>query len=548
MKNLQRNPVDYYDTFIDLMDGFLKKHPKDPAITEYGRFGDQKDYTYEDMATDALDIAEALRFEGYEDTRFAILSENSYQWLISYFGIAAGKNVAVCIDTEQSDEVILDMLAYVEPRAVFCSEQFFELAKEFVAKRDVKIVLMNAEVEGYLTLDQIVGHGREKRLSGKGVLRTLSVQPEDDAVIAYTSGTSSEPKAVVLSQRGVLWNAADGMSHLKTEQRCFIALPFYHTYSMGCMLISMLHGAHITINGNMKTLFRDLTTCRPEAMAAVPLMIEALYNQLWITAEKNGKKEAMRKLIDRNLKLKKIGIKIGLDHLVKAKEAIIGPLHYVTSGGAHISKQICEELDLFGIRIIQGYGVTECAPIVALNGNHFCRFESVGQLIPHVEVKIVEEEIWVKGPCVMKGYFKNEALTKEAMEDGWFKTGDLGYFDSQNYLHLTGRKKELIVFKNGKKILPQVIEEKIYKIPLVKEVVLYGTAIGDDRDEVKLAASIYPDPALTAHMESFEILERINMEIDKLNQGMPFYQKIQLVTLRKTPFEKTSQGKIKRNS
>ncbi len=548
MRNLQRNQVDYYDTFLAMMDGFMAKHPKDLAITEYSRFGDQSDYTYEDMVTDSLDIAEALRFDGYEDKRIAIVSENSYQWLIAYFGITSSKNVAVCIDTEQSDESILTMLAYIEPSAIVCSEQFIDIIADFAKKNNVKVVLSNTEIDGYISLKQVIEYGKEKRLSGKGVLRTANLKAEDDAVIAYTSGTSSEPKAVVLSQRGVIWNAADGMSHLKTAQRCFIALPFYHTYSMGCMLISMLHGAHITINGNMKTLFRDLTTCRPEAMAAVPLMIEAMYNQLWITAEKNGKKEAMRKLIDRNLKLKKIGLKIGLDHLVKAKEAVIGPLHYVTSGGAHISKQICEELDLFGIRIIQGYGVTECAPIVALNGNNFCKFESVGQVIPHAEVKIVDEEIWVKGPCVMKGYFKNEKLTQEAMEDGWFKTGDLGHFDSQGFLHLSGRKKELIVFKNGKKILPSVIEEKIYKIPLVKEVVLYGTAIGDDRDEVKLAASIYPDPELTAHMESFEILERINMEIDKLNQGMPFYQKIQLVTLRKTPFEKTSQGKIKRNS
>lgn len=548
MKNLQRNPVDYYDTFLEMLDGYMAKHPKDLAITEYGRFGDQMDYTYEQMVTDSLDVAEALRFDGHEDKRIAILSENSYQWLIAYFGIAASKNVAVCIDTEQSDEMILSMLSYVEPAMVICSETFIDIIEEFTKKNNIKVILTNAEIDDYTTMDQVVAYGREKRLSGKGVLRTVNIKPEDDAVIAYTSGTSSEPKAVVLSQRGVLWNAADGMSHLKTAQRCFIALPFYHTYSMGTMLISMLHGAHITINGNMKTLFRDLTTCRPEAMAAVPLMIEAMYNQLWITAEKNGKKEAMRKLIDRNLKLKKIGLKIGLDHLVKAKEAIIGPLHYVTSGGAHISKQICEELDLFGIRIIQGYGVTECAPIVALNGNHFCKFESVGQVIPHAEVKIVDEEIWVKGPCVMKGYYKNPALTDQVMEDDWFKTGDLGYFDSQGFLYLSGRKKELIVFKNGKKILPQVIEEKIYKIPLVKEVVLYGTAIGDDRDEVKLAASIFPDPAATAHMESFEILEHINREIEKLNQGMPFYQKIQLVTLRKTPFEKTSQGKIKRNS
>lgn len=547
MKTLQRNMVDYYDTFLALLDGFVEKHPEDLAVSEYDFRGERTDYSYARMAEDALNLAEALCFDGYQKQRIAILSENSYAWLVSYFGIGVSGNIAACIDTEQSDETILSMLEYVEPSMIICSEQFFEIIEAFVQEKQITLILTNAQEEGYETWEQLVLRGHQQRCLGADVARKILVNPEDDAVIVYTSGTSSEPKAVVLTQRGILWNAADGMSHLRTEQHCFIAIPFYHTYSLGCVLISMLHGAHVTINGNMKTLFRDITACRPEAMAAVPLMIESLYNQLWIAAEKKGKKDAMRKLIDRNLKWKKLGISFGREHLVKAKEELIGPLHYVTSGGAHISKQVCEELDLFGIRIVQGYGVTECAPIVALNGNHFCRFESVGQVVSHAEVKLVEGEIWVKGPCVMKGYYKNKALTQEAMEDGWFKTGDLGYFDRQGFLHLSGRKKELIVFKNGKKILPQVIEEKLYQIPYIKEAVIYGTAIGADRDEVKLAVSVYPDPQACDHMEPFEILEHINREIDVVNQEMPFYQKIQLVTIRKTPFEKTSQGKIKRN-
>lgn len=547
MKTLQRNMVDYYDTFLALLDGFVEKHPEDLAVSEYDFRGARTDYSYARMAEDALNLAEALCFDGYQKQRIAILSENSYAWLVSYFGIGVSGNIAACIDTEQSDETILSMLEYVDPSMIICSEQFFEIIEAFAQEKQITLILTNAQEEGYETWEQLILRGHQQRCLGADAARKILVNPEDDAVIVYTSGTSSEPKAVVLTQRGVLWNASDGMSHLRTEQHCFIAIPFYHTYSLGCVLISMLHGAHVTINGNMKTLFRDITACRPEAMAAVPLMIESLYNQLWIAAEKKGKKDAMRKLINRNLKWKKLGISFGGEHLVKAKEELIGPLHYVTSGGAHISKQVCEELDLFGIRIVQGYGVTECAPIVALNGNHFCRFESVGQVVPHAEVKLVEGEIWVKGPCVMKGYYKNKALTQEAMENGWFKTGDLGYFDRQGFLHLSGRKKELIVFKNGKKILPQVIEEKLYQIPYIKEAVIYGTAIGAGRDEVKLAVSVYPDPQACDHMEPFEILEYINREIDVFNQEMPFYQKIQLVTIRKTPFEKTSQGKIKRN-
>lgn len=548
MNHLRRNTVDYYDTFRDLLDGFREKYGESPAITEYSRFGEEASYTYGQMAEDAFDLGESLRYEGYEDKKIAIISENSYHWIVSYFGITSSKNLAVCIDIEQSDETILSMLEYVEVDMIFCSETFASMCKSYCEQNEIEMVLMNCDSAEDETVGKRIAFGKEKRLAGSGVFRTAALHGEDAAVIAFTSGTSAAPKAVVLTQRGVIWNAADGMSHLKTEQKCFIALPFYHTYAFGTVLISMLHGAHITINGNMKTLFRDLKTCRPEAMSAVPLMIETLYNQLWVKAEAAGMKEKMRKLIDINLKLKKIGVRIGTGRLVQAKEQEIGPLHYITSGGAHISKQICEELDLFGIRIIQGYGVTECAPIVALNGNNFCKFGSVGQVIPHAEVRIVEGEIWVKGPCVMKEYYKNKAMTEESFEDGWFKTGDLGYFDAQGYLFLTGRKKELIVFKNGKKIHPQTIEEKVYQIPYVKEAIIYGTLIGENQDEVKLALSVYPDPLFAETKASFEILEIINQEVDKINRGMPFYQKIQLVTLRKTPFEKTASGKIKRNS
>jgi long-chain acyl-CoA synthetase len=283
-------------------------------------------------------------------------------------------------------------------------------------------------------------------------------------------------------------------------------------------------------------------------MFAVPLIVEALRNQIWLGAERAGKAEGLRRLLRTCGRGRKLGVRLARDAVQEVHDTLFGKLHLIICGGAHLDQEIIEEFDLLGVQILQGYGISECAPLVSVNCNYANKIGSVGRPMPSVEVRIVADEVWVRGPSVMQGYYNAPEQTAEALEDGWFKTGDLGYLDRDGYLFLTGRRKNLIVFKNGKKISPERLENLLARIPLVKEVMVYGAANGSSADDVKLTASIFPDPERTVGLTSYEVLDLLQKEVDQINASLPAYQQIHMITVRDKEFVKTGTKKIKRYS
>ncbi len=544
MKKFPLNPVCLYEDFYQFLREIRQKYTDKPALTYFTRRGEERSFSYNQLTEQALALRESLFLRKLNGRHIAIVGENSYEWILAYLAIAASGGVAVCIDAEQPDETIREMVLAADAQAVFASGTYLPICRPLLQNNRITGLFRLEEKEGEEDcLADLCRQGREAGTNTTGP----SLSPQSTAVIVYTSGTTSTSKPVMLSHQALLHNAGNSLSYLKGQERVFTSLPFYHTYGMtSAVLATFGRGAHMLINGDLKTVMRDLHLAQPDSMCTVPLMVEAIHKGIWMNAEKSGKADDLRALLKRDKLMRKLGKNSIHPALEAVRKQAVGTLTMITCGGAHLSPDITEEFQSMGLTILQGYGITECSPLVAVNSDYCNNPESVGFVIPEMEVKIVEGEIWVRGISVMNGYYKQEELTREAMEDGWFKTGDLGYLDKNDYLYITGRKKDLIVFKNGKKISPEKVEEQLRTIPLIKEVMVYGAASGTTADDVTLAATIYPNPELSAGLSSYEVLEQLQKAVDQINADLPPYQQIQLVNIREKEFEKTASQKIKR--
>ena len=552
MKRIPLNKADYYETFPAYLDGISRKFGEKPAITYFTRKQEAVTASYAQLTRQALCAAHALQARGYAGKHLAIVAENSYDWLVAYLAIASAGAAAVCIDVEQSDENIRQMIAQADAVGVFASETYLPICRmqEDGTPAGWDLFLLGKGPDDEETVQDLCREGAALIGQKDNRIDELASDPDATAAIVYTSGTTSLSKPVMLSHRAILYNASDAIRDVNAGPRVFSALPFYHSYGMtGAVLDTLVRGAQLCINGNLKTMMRDLYLSEPDSMITVPLVVEMLYKQLWLSAEKEGKADQLQSLLKVCRILKKLHLPWENKTLSGIRQKMVGSLHVIVCGGAHLEKKICEDFELFGIQILQGYGITECAPMVSTNGNQYCKMGSVGLVMEHYQVKTVEDEIWVKGASLMSGYYKQPQATKEAMsEDGWFKTGDLGHLDKDGFLYITGRKKNLIVFKNGKKVSPEKLEEQLRKIPMVREVMVYGAANGSSEDTVVVAASIYPDPELSKGMSSYEILEHLQAKIDQLNTTLPLFQQIQMIHIRDQEFAKTASKKIKRHT
>ncbi|MGI5896122.1 MAG: AMP-binding protein [Oscillospiraceae bacterium] len=552
MKQIPLNSVDYYTTFADFLSGISHKYSAKPAISYFTRRKEERCYTYGELTAQVFALRAALTARGLAGKHIALVGENSYRWILTYLAVAASGGVVVCIDIEQPVDAIREMILAADAAAIFASSSCLSICAPLVGE-DSSVRLLAAledepsepNVAGFAALCE---EGRAL-LDEKGdPCQGLRINPTQTAAIVYTSGTTSTSKPVMLSQQGILHNASDAMAYVSLGGRVFTSLPFYHTYGMTCsVLTGLIVGAHVFINGDLKTVMRDLHLSNPVTMMSVPLLIEAIHNQIWLSAEKEGKAAGLQKLF----KIQRIASKLHLSWRSKVLDDIrkkaVGSLRIMISGGAHLSPDIEEEFELLGILVLQGYGITECAPLISVNRNELHKTGTVGMALHGCAAKTVDGEIWFKGINVMNGYYKSPELTAEVMEDGWFKTGDLGSIDKDGFITITGRKKSLIVFKNGKKISPEKLEEQLRKIPLVKDVLVYGAPTGVSADDVKLSASIYPDPERAAGLSSYEILEHLQQEVNKINSDLPLYQQVQMIHIREQEFSKTASKKIKRN-
>jgi len=467
---------------------------------------------------------------GIRNEKIALIGENSYHWILSYFAVVNGGNTIVPLDPEINEDDLVKLFVNTEISSVICTERYSEKIAKIKYKIELKHIII-AERD----ISKLILQGQELISKGERSFIDFEVRSDVCSAILYTSGTTSQPKGVMLSHKNIAANAVVSIRNVFFAGTSILVLPLYHTFSLtASVLCVLLSGRTVSVNNDIKEFKNDLIGYQPQNLVLVPMIIESLYKQIWIQAKREKKDVLLRKFIAVSNLLMKVKIDLRKKIFSSVHKSFGGNLDFIISGGAPIQDKYVKGFRELGIQILNGYGITECSPVISVNRNHYFRDCSVGQILDGVEIKILGDEIFVKGDIVTEGYYKNEAQTSEALQEGWFKTGDLGYMDNDGFLYITGRKKNLIVLSNGKNVSPEAIEDYLYKLDYIKEAIVFQK--GD-----LIEAEIYLGDENTEQHK-----KQIEQDIKTINSNLPIYMNISNVIVREIEFPKTSTKKIRR--
>lgn len=517
-------------------------------------------YTVKEFHDRVREVGTGLFALGLNGKNIAIVGENSYNWIVAFFAIVCGGGVAVPIDKELSDKDISMLISKGDAEAVFMSRTYISTAELHLNNDDKcqKIFLMNGNKDGdkFMTIDSLAELGRAELSKGNHDFIDHKVEKDDLAAILFTSGTTGTNKGVMLSHYNFASNVEGVIDFLGSELSTMSILPMNHAYELSCSILTCIYmNGIIYINDSLKNILTNINEFRPNAMAVVPLVLEAIYNGIWTKAEQTGKADVMRKAIKLSNKLLEIGIDIRPIVFKQIADNFGGRLPTMSCGGAPARADHIKSLSELGFNIISGYGMTEASPTITLHNNGRKKPLSAGKAFPRAQFIIHDPdeegigEIWIKGDNVTKGYYKDEEATKASFsEDGWFKTGDYGKLDEDGELYITGRKKFLIILPNGENIFPETVESNIMECLLyAHEVVAF-----EERKEVRgkeiviMAAAIYVEKGDEAFsgMSEEEIIAKVKADVALSNKGQPSYRKVQSVYVSFKEFEKNSTRKV----
>lgn len=550
-KKIKYNHVEPIDSIRDMLQQAVSAMG-DKTLFKHKNNGNVVDVSAKEFYNQTLNLGNALAKRGFvKGCHIACVGANSYSWLVAYLSTLCGQNVFVPIDKDMPEKDMLTVVSHSESVVVFCDKAYlplFNSDKEELA--NVKLVVcLNAE-EG-TSLTSLLKEG--EKLTNEGYNEYLAATSPDMELklLVYTSGTTGNPKGVMLSQHNLRSAIYYGLMVESVNERCLSVLPYHHTYESVIGILVSIHKHNcICINDSLRAVLPNLQLYKPVYIFVVPAFAELFYKRVWAVLEEKGKAGTVRKLIKVSNVLRKVGIDLRRKFFKQIIDSFGGELRQIVCGGAPLRAEVGEFFTSIGIEMENGYGITECSPLVSVNQAVDNDFSSVGAILPCLQLKIENPdedgngEICVKGDIVMLGYFKAPEQTAEVLKDGWFNTGDLGHF-TNNKLYITGRKKNLIVLDNGKNIFPEEIEGYIYAIPYVKDAVVYS--IKDENGaETALCAEGYLDMDLIPKTGKPE--DVFKADISAALKELPSYKHINKVVIRDEEFPKTSSKKIKRNS
>ena len=554
----------YYDSIKELITATSTIYKNDTAFrvkVKPGKEPEYKDYTYADFMENVNALGASYYSRGFKGGRIAIIGRNQYYWVTAHMACLFGGIVSVPIDKELPLGEMEDSLIRAEVDAVVFDVKNKEQIDQIRANGRTRIreyICMNDHLEGCLNVEDLIVEGRTLSDEIKQEFIDFKPAPESMAILLFTSGTTSKSKAVMLSNRGIACNVADLLVFEVFDEHstniCF--LPFHHILGSTGLLFALADGMRNVFSDDIRYIKQNLSEYGVTFFLGVPALIDKMYE----TVEKGVEKQGKTKTVERAKKLARFLLFFGIDIRRKLFKEIIGQmggqLKYIISGGAPLSARVSQGFTDLGIEIYQGYGLTETSPVLAAENKGHIRAGSIGRPLPAVKIEFMDKdedgmgELCAKAPNVMLGYYNNEELTKDVIRDGWFHTGDLGYMDKDGYIFLTGRKKDMIVLKNGKKAFPEEIELLMNKIPGVADSFVFGEPIDGDWTDLRIALQVQYSAKEIEEVYGVDTPDRIRdvlwEKIKEVNQTIPHYKRVTDLYLTEEPFIKTTSLKIKR--
>lgn len=507
-------------------------------------------YTYEQLRNDVYALGTKLIDMGLKDKHIAIVGENSYNWIVSYLAIITGVGVAVPLDKELDSEQISKLLEKGDASAVLFSKGFLSSIDEIIENSKLEFAACLNDTDKYTDVQTLINEGRQLINEGSTVYEDSIVNVNELNVIMFTSGTTGFNKGVMISQNNLLVNIEQSCKAFGIYHKTVAVLPFHHIYENVCGMIAPITvGMTLFINDSLKYLSKDLKLAQPELEIMVPLFLETMEKSI----RAQLKRMNLEKTFENSIKFSNFLLKFGIDlrRLLfrKVHANFGGKLKAIVCGGAALKPELITFFGDIGITIHNGYGITECTPLISVNlnkkGDHF----SVGKIFSSCEVKIDNKneegigEILVKGPNVMMGYYKDDESNEKSFTNGWFRTGDYGSIDADENLAICGRKKNLIVLSNGKNVHPEELEGYIYEMmPYVKESLVYIDK--NKKGSEVISTYVYLDQDFSSGKSLEELESILKEDLKKVNKKLPSFKKIQHIYIKEEEFEKNSSKKI----
>ena len=563
---MKLNKFEKFTDLKDMLNKSVEKFGEKPAyIFKTATPGEFTTISYNELKEKVDALGSMLIEMGLKDKKIAVISENRYEWNVAYLAAVCGVGVIVPLDKALPANEIESLIVRSGVEAIFYSNHYDDIMKDIKSRNTTDLryyISMDLEEkqDGVLSQKELIEKGKKLLENGNRKFLDAEIDAEKMGIMLFTSGTTSKSKAVMLSHKNICTNLMDIAAVIKlTEEDTMLSfLPLHHTFECTVgFLYPISKGCKIAFCSGIRHIADDIRDYKVSAMISVPALYEAMYRKVMKSIEKKGKLE----MVEKGMKISNVLMKFGVDMRRKIfseiHDSFGGKLRLFVNGAAALDPEVEKGFNDLGIRTLQGYGLTETSPVVAAENDFKIRIGSIGKVLPSLKVKIVNKdkdgvgEIIVKGPSVMLGYYYNEEANKESLKDGWFYTGDLGYFDKDNFLYISGRCKSVIVLKNGKNIFPEEMETLVNRIDGVKESMIYGKPEEGNEDDVKICVKIVYDKEIMKETHGLEDEEKIKeymwQKVKEINKTMPTYKYIKEVIVTDEELIKTTTQKIKRH-